>query len=96
MEAAENLVLAPFRGIVDQGKRATANAHDSIAMLHALQSLVTEVEISLGLLEALCGKLIAAYGANFDDALKEHGTWPSHHPTDYALAGIQAYTRNGG
>lgn len=69
------LVLTPFRDIVDKGKTALANAGDLQPMLKAAQSLLKEGERALKKIEPLCRKNLDEYGASFLAALKENGTF---------------------
>ncbi|KAF5017973.1 hypothetical protein F66182_10067 [Fusarium sp. NRRL 66182] len=67
-----DLVITPFRDIVDKGRTAVENAGQDKAMLKASQSLVKEGERALKRLEPLCRKHLDEYGPNFVDALKEN------------------------
>lgn len=74
-EAIGDLVLAPFRDIVVQGRIASGNAeevgHDG--MLTAARNLVKEGERALKRLEPLCRKNYEELGAEFVNALKNDG-----------------------
>lgn len=72
-----DLVLTPFRDIVDKGKTAIVNAGDAQPMLKASQSLVKEGERALKRIEPLCKKNLDEYGPNFLAALKENGACSS-------------------
>lgn len=74
----ERLVLSPFREIVEKANTAIENADDadeevSGPMRKAAQSLAKEGERALKKIEPLCKKNYDEYGANFVDAMKEHG-----------------------
>jgi hypothetical protein len=74
MELVDELVLTPFKEIVEKGKRAVENAADGEAeMLKASKALVREGERALKKIEPLCKKHFVEYGSNFLDALKENG-----------------------
>ncbi|POR31906.1 Uncharacterized protein TPAR_07881 [Tolypocladium paradoxum] len=72
MDVVTDLVIAPFRDIVEKGKTAADNAGDSQPMLKAAQALVKEGERALKRIEPLCEKRLDEYGSNFADALKEN------------------------
>ncbi|KFA75805.1 hypothetical protein S40288_07786 [Stachybotrys chartarum IBT 40288] len=72
MDEAAELVIAPFRDIVEKGKQAVENAGDNEAMLKAAQSLVREGERALKKIEPLCKKQAEEYRSNFVLALKEN------------------------
>ncbi|KAM0431849.1 hypothetical protein ACHAPT_005101 [Fusarium lateritium] len=72
MDDVADLVVTPFREIVDKGRTALENAGDNKPMLKAAQSLVKEGERALKRIEPLCRKLLDEYGSNFVDALKEN------------------------
>ncbi|CAG7560199.1 unnamed protein product [Fusarium equiseti] len=71
MDDVIDLVIAPFRDIVEKGRDALENAGDDKAMLKASQSLIKEGERALKKIEPLCRKHLDEYGSNFLDALKE-------------------------
>ena len=73
MDDVADLVLTPFRDIVDKGKLAVVNAGDEPSMLKAAQGLVKEGERGLKRIEPICKKLLDEYGANFVNALKDNG-----------------------
>lgn len=73
MDDVADLVVTPFRDIVDKGRTAVENAGDDKVMLKAAQSLVKEGERALKRIEPLCRKHLDEYGSNFLDALKENG-----------------------
>jgi Tfp pilus assembly protein PilX len=73
MDEATELVIAPFRDIVEKGKQAVENAGDNEVMLKAAQSLVREGERALKKIEPLCKKQAEEYRSNFVLALKENG-----------------------
>ncbi|KAK7420857.1 hypothetical protein QQZ08_010186 [Neonectria magnoliae] len=72
MDDVNDLVVTPFRDIVDKGRTAVANAEDAQPMLKAAQALVKEGERALKRIEPLCRKHLDEYGSNFLDALKEN------------------------
>ncbi|KND88744.1 hypothetical protein TOPH_06580 [Tolypocladium ophioglossoides CBS 100239] len=72
MDVVTELVIAPFRDIVDKGKTAVDNAGDSQHMLQAARALVKEGERALKRIEPLCKKHLDEYGSSFVDALKEN------------------------
>jgi hypothetical protein len=80
MDVVDDLVTAPFRDIVEKGKKAIENAGDTQLMLKASQTLVREGERALRRIEPLCKKNLAEYGSNFIDALKENGKQRKHMP----------------
>lgn len=73
MDDVVDLVIAPFRDIVEKGREALENAGEDKAMLKASQSLIKEGERALKKIEPLCRKHLDEYGSNFLDALKESG-----------------------
>lgn len=74
MDEVDDLVLAPFRDIVEKAKQAVHNAgSDNPAMLKAAQTLIKEGERGLKRIEPLCNKHIDEYGPNFIAALKDNG-----------------------
>ncbi|KAF9765272.1 hypothetical protein IL306_002446 [Fusarium sp. DS 682] len=79
MDDVADLVIAPFRDIVEKGREATENAGDDKTMLKASQSLTKEGERALKKIEPLCRKHLDEYGSNFLDALKENGKPLLHH-----------------
>lgn len=76
MDDVVDLVIGPFRDIVDKGREATENAGDDKTMLKASQSLTKEGERALKKIQPLCRKHLDEYGSNFLDALKENGKFP--------------------
>ncbi|RGP78572.1 hypothetical protein FLONG3_3297 [Fusarium longipes] len=72
MDDVVDLVIGPFRDIVDKGREAIENAGDNKTMLKASQSLIKEGERALKKIEPLCRKHLDEYGSNFLDALKEN------------------------
>lgn len=80
MDDINELVVNPFRDIVDKGRAAVENAVDTQPMLKAAQSLVKEGERALKRIEPLCRKHLDEYGSNFLDALKENGKPPPAPP----------------
>ncbi|CAJ0549329.1 Ff.00g029420.m01.CDS01 [Fusarium sp. VM40] len=72
MDDVADLVISPFRDIVDKGRKAVENAGDDKTMLKASQSLTKEGERALKKIEPLCRKHLDEYGSNFLDALKEN------------------------
>ena len=83
-EAVEDLVISPFRDVVEKGKVAVENATDANPrapreMLKTAQNLVKEGERALKRIEPLCKKNLSEYGSNFVDALKEDGALHVYH-----------------
>ncbi|KAI5463471.1 hypothetical protein BGZ63DRAFT_402774 [Mariannaea sp. PMI_226] len=72
MDDVEELVVAPFRDIVEKGQLAVQNAGDSQPMLKAARALVKEGERALKKIEPLCRKHLEEYSSNFLDALREN------------------------
>ncbi|KAF4963662.1 hypothetical protein FZEAL_10924, partial [Fusarium zealandicum] len=72
MDDVADLVVTPFRDIVDKGRTAVANADHDERMLKAAQNLVKEGERALKKIEPLCRKHLDEYGSNFLDALKDN------------------------
>ncbi|KAK0715859.1 hypothetical protein B0H67DRAFT_252806 [Lasiosphaeris hirsuta] len=70
----QNLVLAPFRDVVEKGKTAVDNAKDAglQPMQKAAQSLVNNAERALKKIEPVCRRQLEEYGPSFIDALKEN------------------------
>ncbi|KAH7017360.1 hypothetical protein EDB80DRAFT_282552 [Ilyonectria destructans] len=72
MDDVNDLVVTPFRDMVEKGRAAVENAGDDKPMLKAAQALVKEGERALKRIEPLCRKHLDEYGSNFVDALKEN------------------------
>ncbi|KAI3402152.1 hypothetical protein diail_81 [Diaporthe ilicicola] len=74
-ESIGDLVLAPFKDIVAQGKTAINNAEGdgNDEMLRAAQVLVKEGERALKKIEPVCQKVYDEYGPNFVMALMDNG-----------------------
>lgn len=75
MDEVEELVLRPFREVVEKGKLAVENAADSPDMLKEAQRLVKVGERGMSRIEASCKKLYNDYSSNFVSALKENGKY---------------------
>ena len=77
MENIADLILTPFRDIVDKGRTAVQNAGDAQPMLKASQALLKEGERALKKIEPLCKKHFDDFGPNFIEAVKDNGklTW---------------------
>ena len=74
MDDVADLILTPFKDIVDKGKAAVENAAGGEQpMLKASQNLVKEGERALKRIEPVCQKHFDECGSNFIDALKENG-----------------------
>lgn len=73
MEVVIELVLSPFRDIVEKAQAAINNAGDSVPMLKAAQTLLKEGERALKRIEPICQKHLAEYGPGFVDILRENG-----------------------
>ena len=77
MDLVDDLVLTPFKEIVDKATTAVENAGDeSPEMLKSSQTLLKEGQRALKRIEPLCQKHFEEYGSNFTDALKENGKPP--------------------
>ncbi|KAL3953446.1 hypothetical protein ACCO45_011402 [Purpureocillium lilacinum] len=72
MDDVVELVLTPFKDVVEKGRVAANNAGDSQPMLKAALALVKEGERALKRIEPLCKKHLDEYGSGFVDALKEN------------------------
>jgi hypothetical protein len=73
MEDADELVIVPFREIVEKGRQAVENAGDQAPiMAKAAQALVKEGERGLKRIEPLCRKHAEDYGIAFVAALKDN------------------------
>lgn len=73
MDDIADLVLTPFRDIVEKGRTAVQNADDTQPMLKASQALLKEGERALKKIEPLCKKHFDDYGPNFIAALRDNG-----------------------
>lgn len=73
METIVDLILTPFRDIVDKGRTAIQNAGDTQPMLKASQALLKEGERALKKIEPLCKKHFDDYGPAFLEAVKDNG-----------------------
>ncbi|EHK43264.1 hypothetical protein TRIATDRAFT_172578, partial [Trichoderma atroviride IMI 206040] len=71
MDDIADLVLTPFRDIVEKGRTAVQNAGDTQPMLKASQALLKEGERALKKIEPLCKKQFDDYGPNFIAALRD-------------------------
>lgn len=77
----EQLVLAPFREIVVKATAALANADSApddgatvpAAMRRAARGLLAKSERALAKIEPICARLLAEYGVEFVDAVRENG-----------------------
>ncbi|KAK6448439.1 hypothetical protein FP744_10004689 [Trichoderma asperellum] len=72
MDDIADLVLTPFRDIVEKGRTAVQNAGDTQPMLKASQALLKEGERALKRIEPLCKKHFDDYGPNFIAALRDN------------------------
>ncbi|PKK45128.1 hypothetical protein CI102_10644 [Trichoderma harzianum] len=72
METIVDLILTPFRDIVDKGRTAIQNAGDTQPMLKASQALLKEGERALKKIEPLCKKHFDDYGPAFLEAVKDN------------------------
>ncbi|CEJ85021.1 hypothetical protein VHEMI03647 [[Torrubiella] hemipterigena] len=72
MDEVSDLVVTPFRDIVEKANAAVGNAGDNAAMLKAAQALLKEGERALKRIEPQCKKMLDEYGANFHNALKDN------------------------
>ncbi|SPN99624.1 uncharacterized protein DNG_02476 [Cephalotrichum gorgonifer] len=73
MDLVDDLVLTPFKEIVDKAQTAVDNAgDDNPDMLKASQTLLKEGQRALKRIEPICKKHFEEYGTNFTDALKEN------------------------
>lgn len=74
MDQVADLVLTPFRDIVEKGKTALENAgSDHADMAKAATTLVREGERALKRIEPQCQHHLDEFSSNFLDALKENG-----------------------
>jgi hypothetical protein len=74
MDEVDDLVVTPFKEIVDKAKTAVENAgHGNPVMLKAAQSLLKEGERGVKRIEPLCRKHVDDYGYNFIAFLKDNG-----------------------
>lgn len=74
MDDVDELVITPFREIVEKGKLAIGNAGDGQPiMAKAAQMLIKEGERGLKRIEPLCRKQFEDYGVAFVAALKDNG-----------------------
>ncbi|MBE3110828.1 MAG: hypothetical protein IMZ46_10015 [Acidobacteria bacterium] len=73
MDLVDDLVLTPFKEIVDQAATAVGNAGDNPEMLKASHALLKEGQRALKKLDPLCRKQFDDYGTAFTDALKGNG-----------------------
>ncbi|KAL7806524.1 hypothetical protein V8C44DRAFT_198832 [Trichoderma aethiopicum] len=72
MEDIVDLILTPFKDIVDKGRTAVQNAGDTQPMLKASQALLKEGERALKKIEPLCKKHFDDFGPNFVEAVKDN------------------------
>ena len=96
MDLVDDLVLTPFKEIVDKAGTAVENAGDeNVDMLKASQSLLKEGQRALKRIEPLCKKQFEEYGTNFTDTLKENGKdsfWACHTYTGGGPSPTDAYS----
>lgn len=83
-EDVHNLVLAPFRGMVEKGTVAVEQMKDGGRITWEqtrkfARSLVKEGGRALKRIEPLCTKHWEEYGSNFVTALKENGNQKNQH-----------------
>ncbi|KAK3369090.1 hypothetical protein B0T24DRAFT_352657 [Lasiosphaeria ovina] len=73
-EEVQDLVLGPFRDVVDKAKTALeiAKESDDLPMQKAAQTLVNNGERALKKIEPVCKRQLDEYSSNFVDALKEN------------------------
>lgn len=74
-ESIRDLILAPFRDIVAQGRIASGHA-DAVSnddMRTVAQNLMKEGERAIKRLEPLCRKKYEDFGVTFVNALKDDG-----------------------
>ncbi|RFU77847.1 hypothetical protein TARUN_4380 [Trichoderma arundinaceum] len=72
MDDVTDLVITPFRDIVEKGRTAIQNAGETQPMLKASQALLKEGERALKRIEPLCKKHFDDYGPNFIAALRDN------------------------
>jgi hypothetical protein len=77
-EAVNELVIAPFKELVEKANTALQNAEDADPeagepMQKAAKNLAKEGERALKRIEPLCDKIFQEFGSAFVDALKENG-----------------------
>lgn len=91
MDLVDDLVLTPFKDIVEKAHTAVENAGDANPeMLKTAQALLKEGQRALKRIEPLCKKQFEEYGTAFPDALKENGKKTS------TRGGSKYNTREGG
>ncbi|KAL5615378.1 uncharacterized protein BROUX77_001215 [Berkeleyomyces rouxiae] len=72
MDQLADLILTPFRDIIEKGQAAAENAgSENPAMAKAAQNLIKEGERALKTIEPKCQRHMDEFGANFIDAVKE-------------------------
>lgn len=78
MDEVFDLVVTPFREIVEKANAAVGNAGENADMLKAAQALLKEGERALKRIEPQCKKMHDEYGANFHNALRDNSKhcWP--------------------
>lgn len=85
MDVIDDLVVAPFREIVEKGNIALHNAggndeadsehaKENVDMLKSAEALVREGERALQRIPPLCKKLLDEYSTNFIEAIKNNGS----------------------
>lgn len=73
MDVVADLVIAPFKEIVEKATTAHENAQDNKEMLAESQKLIRGAERTLKTVVPLCTRLYAEFEGNFIDELKQHG-----------------------
>lgn len=73
MNLVDDLVLTPFKEIVEKAATALGNAGDYDEMQRASHALMKEGQRALKRIEPVCRKHFEEYGTGFTDALKENG-----------------------
>lgn len=73
MDVVTELVIAPFKEIVEKASIAYQNGDDNQEMLAESQKLVKGAERVLKTIVPLCTRLHENHGYHFIDELKQHG-----------------------
>ena len=74
MDEVDDLVLTPFKEIVEKAQLAVENAgNGNPVMLQTAQTLLKEGERGLKRISPLCKKQLEDYGSSFIASLKDNG-----------------------
>jgi len=76
MDDVQELVLQPFREMIEMAETALENAKDAgfEPLQTAAQQLMTDGQRALAKLDPICKRYYESYSTNFITALKENGT----------------------